>query len=276
MKKSIGKVGFWLVIIFVIFAGIAFTQNLIDEGEFAFFDREKAEKEEDVALRVNKTTYTFEEFKQTFERVAREIQVQGMEVTKEKVKESTVEMLVQEALLIEHALDEETKVTKEDIDDYIEEIMGMLGLQTEEELLEHLKAEGIEDREELEELLEKEVLVMNLIDAYAENVEITEEQAKEAYDEYIRQVKELGGIEAIEEVPAYEEMEGEIKESLAQEQVHPLIFAKLEEMKEEADIEVFITKESLELEEMESPQQQVPMMDPEDMEGMEIEFEEVE
>ncbi len=276
MKKLIGKLAFWLIIIFVIFAGIAFTQTLIDEGEFSFFEREEAEKEEDVALRVNGITYTFEEFEQTFERVAREIQMQGMEVTKEEVKENTVEMLVQEALLIEHAIDEEIEVTKEDIDDHVEEIMGMLGLQTEEELLEHLNAEGIEDREELEDLLEKEVLIMNLIDAYAEDVEITEEQVKEAYDEYIRQVEELGGIGGAEETPAYEEIKGEIKESLAQEQVHPLIFAKLGEMKEGANIEVFITEESLELEEIDSPGEQAPMISPEDMEDMEIEFEEVE
>ncbi len=228
------------------------------------------EEEGEVALRVNDTTYSFEEFKQTFEQTASEMQMQGMQVTKSEVKETTVERIVQEALLVEYAKERGVEVTREELDEYIEEVMQMVGAETHEELVEHLEVEGIGSMEELEDILEREILIMNLVSDYAEEVDITDEAAEEAYDDYTEQ---MGMFAEPEDISTFEEMEGEIKEGLAQEEVFPLILAKVEELKEEADIEIFITEDDLEFEEMEVPEGQAPMMDPEDME---IEFEEME
>jgi|GEM_PF-1436187 len=267
MENIVKKPAFWVVIVFLVIVGAAIFQIAMDE-EGVDFTREG---DEEVALRVNDTTYTFEEFRQTFEQVAMDMQMQGMQVTKEEVKDTTKERLVQEALLIEYATSEGIEVTRSDMEEHIEELMGMIGVETEEELLGQLEAEGIENREELEEILEREILIMNLIDAYAEEVDITDEEAEDAYDEYAEQMEMFGGPE---DVPTFEEMEGEIKEGLAQEEVFPLLFAKLEELEEEADIEIFITKDDLEFQEIEAPEGQAPMMDPEDMEDLEIEMEE--
>ena len=266
MENIVKKPAFWVVIVFLVIVGAAIFQIAMDE-EGVDFTREG---DEEVALRVNDTTYTFEEFRQTFEQVAMDMQMQGMQVTKEEVKDTTKERLVQEALLIEYATSEGIEVTRSDMEEHIEELMGMIGVETEEELLGQLEAEGIENREELEEILEREILIMNLIDAYAEEVDITDEEAEDAYDEYAEQMEMFGGPE---DVPTFEEMEGEIKEGLAQEEVFPLLFAKLEELEEEADIEIFITKDDLEFQEIEAPEGQAPMMDPEDMEDLEIEIE---
>ena len=171
---------------------------------------------------------------------------------------------------MEYAKERGVEVTREELDEYIEEVMQMVGAETHEELVEHLEVEGIGSMEELEDILEREILIMNLVSDYAEEVDITDEAAEEAYDDYTEQ---MGMFAEPEDIPTFEEMEGEIKEGLAQEEVFPLILAKVEELKEEADIEIFITEDDLEFEEMEVPEGQAPMMDPEDME---IEFEEME
>jgi len=263
MENLAKKPIFWIVVLFLIFAGIGVAQITVDEGDFAFLGEKT---EDDVALRVEGTTYTFEEFERTFNQVAQEMQMQGMEVTKEEMKDNTVERLTQEALLVEYALNEGMEVTEEEIDEQIEEVMEMIGVETEEELLEQLEPEGIESRKELDEVLETEILIMKLIDAYTEQVDITDEEVEDAYDEYTERMEMY---ETTEDIETLEDLEEEIRESLAQEEVFPLLFEKMEEIKVDAEVEVFIKEEDLELEEMEAPEGQAPMIDPEDMEDLE-------
>ncbi len=265
MENLFKKPLFWIIAIFVIFTGI--TLSVLESEEFGI--------DEDVALRVNETTYSFEEFEDAADRVSQEFQMQGMEATEEEIKEHTIERIVQEALLVEHASEKGIEVTQEEVEEQFKETMEMSGMENEEEFLSQLEMQGIKSREELEELLKTEVKIMKLIDLYAEDIEITDEEMEEAYDEYVQYMEGFEGMEGMEqEVLPFEEMEGDMKKGLAQERVYPILLSKIEEMEKEADIEIFVEKEDLQLEEV-TPQEGM-QIDPEQMEQMEIDIEEME
>ncbi len=255
MKKTIKSPLFWVLIIFLVLSGI-YLFNLDEEEFFA---------NEDVVVEVNGVEFSFDDFNRVLSQVQQQYMMQGMELSEEELREIAVESLVQQALLMELADEKNIDVSQEELEDYFQEIMTMYGMDNEEELLGQLKEEGLDTRAEVDEVLTSEIRVDKLVELFAEDVDVTQEEVEEAYNLFAQQVEEFEGAE---QVPSFEEVEEEIKESLIQEKVVPVILTKLEEMEESAEIKTYFEEVSVE----EAPSD-VEMLDPEELE---IEMEELE
>ncbi len=241
------KAWFWIIVVAVVVAGAIVALNL---------------EQEEVAVRVNETTFSQAEFDSMVDQVVQEYQMYGMQVDDEEAKDQAIDRAIQEALLIELAEEEGFEASEEEIQEEFDQIMMMYGAQSEEEFMTQLEAEGFEDREEIDDLLAMEVQINKLVDLYGEDIEISDEEVREAYDQYAAQIIESG-----QEAPEFEEMEAEIRESLIQEEVNALLLNKIAEMEEEADIEVNVDQEDVEIEE--EVEQEMPG---EEGEPMEIEI----
>ena len=248
------KAWFWIIVVAVVVAGGILALNT---------------GQEDVALRVNETTFTQQEFDGIVDQVTQEYQMYGMEISEEDVREQAIDRAIQEALLMELASSEGLEASDDEIQQEFDQFMMMYGAQSEEEFLTQLEAEGFDDRDEIDDLLAMEVRLNKLVDLYGEDIEVTDEEVRDAYDEYAAQMADTD-----QEVPAFEELEGEIRDSLIQEQVNNILLDKIAEMEETADIEINVDQEDVEIEdpEMDQEMQIQPEEGDVDGEGMEIEI----
>ncbi len=268
MENLLKKPLFWVALIGVFL--IAVIVATFEDGHFAL--------DNDVAIRVNDTSYTFEEFNNVVAQVSQELEMYGMEADEKEAKEQAIERIIQETLLLEHARDMGVEVTQEEIDDYFQEVMASSGMESEEEFLSQLQVQGIDGRDAVDELLTIEIKMNKLIDIYSENIDIEKEDIEAMYEEYASQMEAFGDPE--QGIASYEDMEGDLRAGMVQEEVYPLLLAKIDELREEADIEIFVNgindmgdeeEEELEIE-VEEPEG----IDIEDLEEIEIEVEETE
>lgn len=219
--------------------------------------------QDDVAMKINDTTFTYNDLDKIINQVSQEFQMYGIQATKEEIIEEAINRATQEALLIEHANELGIEVSQEEIDDYFNEVMGMYGSEGEAEFLEDLKAQGFGSRQEIEKILATEVKINKLIDYYVEAEEITEEDLEEAYRDYSEQMGSFMAMQEIdEEIPSFEEMRESLKEELSHEKITPLILNKIEELKEGATIEIFFNVDDIDVNIPEVPEMQVqPQID---------------
>ncbi len=219
----------WIIVAAVIVAGGILFAGL----------REPADP---VALRVNDATYTEAEIEQIADQLAQEYAMYQIEISDEEIMDQAIDRAIQEALILELAEEREIEATREEIDEEFNQLMAMYGAQTEEDFLQQLSEMlGIETREEVEEILIFQIKLDKVIASFEGEVDVTDEDVREAYDEYREQVEGQEGFEETgQEVPSFEDMEGEVRTALTEEAVTPLLIQKLEEMESEADIEILM------------------------------------
>ncbi len=247
MENLFKKPWFWVII-----------AGLLIAGGILYFDEHQ--KSDDVAIRVNDTEISKEDFDLLSGQIVEQYRIYGLgEVSEEEV----IGEVIQQVILLDHAISEGMEVTSEEMDEEIRSIVDMYDMETEEELIEELEMNSID---ELERALRREIKIDKLIDHYKEKIEISEEDIEEAYNEYYMQMEEMG-----EEVPSIDEMRDQIRGDLAEEEALPLLISRLEELEEEADVETFIGEDDVHIEEVDMEQE----MDI-DMEDIELEMDDME
>ncbi len=263
MNELIKKNWIWGIVALIIIA-VIFSFVLFNEGN-------DTPSGEEIAIRINDETLSYEEFNNMMEQVSLEMQMYGVGLNEQELKDQTVEMLIQQILLGELAKQEGIEVTEQEINEYFDELMVMSGFEDKEDFLAQLEMQGFEDLKEIEDLLKIEIIVEKLVDFYKEEIDITEEDLESAYQDYL----EIMG----EEASSFEEMREQLKDSLIQEEITPLIFDKLDRLRETAEIEIFIDQEDIEIEIPEQPEitpedfgepQGEMEITPEELEEMEI------
>ena len=264
--KIFQKTWFWIILVAVVIAG----------GVLFWGMREDGANEENVAIRVNETEYSYEEFNQVVDSMSQQGQMFGMQMTEEDLFNETKDVLIREALLLEYVEDQDIEITDDDLDAEIEELLTMYGISTEEELIEQLQMGGeqIEDRGDLDEALEPQAKLNKLILIYEEDVEVTDEQLEEEYEDFVEREEQQAEVQGMDgEVPSFEEVENQLREELTSRKAQEKIMTTTEEMRQEAEIDVFVTIEDVELEE---PEMEGGIdVDPEELEELE-EMEEME
>lgn len=176
---------------------------------------------------------------QKYNTVLQNIQVQyqemGIDPTTEEIAEQiqthTLNEVVNQTLLLQQAQAENIEVLPEEIDNEYGMLVEQYGG---EEVLEGiLENEGIEKEAFLEQI-ESSILYSKYIESVAPTEEISDEDVEAYYDEIAAQSEET------EELPPLEDLSEMIRDNLAQETQQQKIMAHLEELKEEATIELKI------------------------------------
>lgn len=213
MDNVLKKPWAWIILIGAVVAGI-----ILYSGGVEF-----KKNEEDVALKVNETTFTHVQFNELLSLVRENSDDYGAS-TDEEIKNEAINVAVQQALLLEHADEIGLGATKEEIDLKVEQFMTENEIE-EEDLF------GITGatRKELEDYFEMDIKVNNLFNYYAEGVVVTDEEIDEAYALYSLQSN----------VPALEEIKEDIRRILIENKVTSVLLSKVEELKEDAKIEIF-------------------------------------
>ncbi len=218
---------------------------------FLYFDLGK----NGVAMRVNDNTFSYKEINEIANQISQEFEIYGMSASKEEIKEETVERIIGQSLITQYAKERGIEVSQEEIDGQFREVMAMYGIENEEDFLAQLEMQGMENKEEIEELLSFEIKVNKLINLYGEEVDVSDEDVRDYYDDYVLQMESMMNQEGMEdteqEILSFEEMELDLRTQLAGEKATPLILNKIEELREEAIIEIYFSVDDLDIKKLE-------------------------
>jgi hypothetical protein len=169
-----------------------------------------------------------------FEQFAMQAQMTGEEIDEDQLKEQTAESLVDNELLVQEADSRGFEATDEDMDETLEELAQQQGLESADDFMDALAEQGMEEGE-VRSQLEVQVKLEQLVEDEAGDVEPTEEELRELYEQIEAQQEQMGEGE---ELPPFDEIRPELEEQAAAENEGEAIQALIGDLREGADVDL--------------------------------------
>src|SRR5690625_3664529 len=177
-------------------------------------------------------------YQQQFQLQMMQAQMSGQEVDEDNLKKQTAEGMVDQRLLMQEANNRFSDVSEEDIDQLINDLIEQFGLESKKEMFEQFEKQGINDKELMSDI-EKKVKVEQLIAEEAGDVDQTDEELKDAYEEIKAQQEEQENEEG-QELPDFDEIKDQLKSHLKQQKEAEKVQEIINKLRENADITLFI------------------------------------
>ncbi|PSL40309.1 SurA-like protein [Planomicrobium soli] len=149
--------------------------------------------------------------------------------TAEQVKSQAITVIVSNKLIIQDAEKKGHKADETVLKERLEEMKGQF--ENEEAMNKTLKATGY-TMEDLENQLREQLVYESYVSEEIRSGEVTDEEVQKAYDSFVESSEQ--------KAPALKEMEPAIRQSLEQQKTQDAVFARIEELKKDAKIEIKI------------------------------------
>lgn len=195
----------------------------------------------DIVAEINGEEITKDDFEsiyeQQFQQQAMQAQMSGQsmdDIDQNDLKEQIAEAMVNQELLTQEANEKFSEVTDEDIDETINDLVEQNGMESKDDLLEAFEEQGI-DEEELMSEVETQVKIDKLIADITKDIEITEDETKEAY-ETIKSQQEQADSE--EEFPEFEDIKPDLEEQLKEQKSSEETESFVEKLREDAEVTI--------------------------------------
>ncbi|MFG6117698.1 MULTISPECIES: SurA N-terminal domain-containing protein [Thalassobacillus] len=212
------------------------------EGEQAKMPEPDLKDTPEVVAEVNGEEIKKEEFesayKQQFQQAALQAQMSGQELNQDQLKKQMVESLVGQELLIQEANNRGYEATQEEKDKILEDLAEQNQLGSKDEFMAALEEQGM-SKEEIDSQLELQVKMDQLIAEEAGDLEPSEEELKQAYEQMKAQQEQMGG-EGQGEVPPYEEVKPQLEEQVKMQKEGEEAQKLMKSLREDADVKVHI------------------------------------
>src|SRR5699024_8510924 len=198
----------------------------------------------DIVADVNDGEVTKEDFEATyqqqFQQMAMQAQMYGQnmdEIDQDELKEQTADGLVGQELLMQEANDRVSDISDDDIEETIDQVVEQNGMESKDELLDALKEQQDMDEDEFMEQIETQVRVDKLLEEESGDLDPTEDEVKEAYEDMKKQQEEA---DSDEDVPEFDEMEDQLKEQLKQQNQQEVTEDLVAKLREDADVKIHL------------------------------------
>lgn len=189
-------------------------------------DEEKVDNDS-VVLNINGTEINGAKYNNVYKQYKTMLHMYGQDVSDlDMLKDETVLILTEQELIRQDALDSGIEVTEEDAQEEIDNIIKTNG----EEAIQTMLEEYDLSEEQFREQLMDDLLMVRYIESEF-TVEVTDEEVEEQYNQMKEQSEEVG------ELQEYEEL---IRQSVMEQKQREMLEARIEELKEEAEIETLI------------------------------------
>ena len=194
----------------------------------------------DVVAEVNDTKIEKAEFEEAynmqFQQMAMMSQMSGEEVNQDDLKKQVADGLVSQELLIQEADNRELEVTEEDTNGVLDGLVEQNGMESQDDLFAAFEEQGM-PKDEVMSQVDMQVKVDKLIAEEAGDIEPSEEEMQEIYDQQVAQMEQM---ETEEEPPSFEEMEPQLKEQVVMQKEGEAAQGLVDDLKESADVTVHI------------------------------------
>lgn len=195
----------------------------------------------DIVAEVNGTEITKDDFAPIYEGQFQQMQMQaqasGQEIDQEALRTQTAQMMVDTELLTQEADARKIDAPQEDIDVALEDLAAAYQMESVDDVLAALNDEGMDEDEVLSEL-EMQVRLDRLIVEETGDIEPTDEELQELYDQTAAQQEQSGGEGA--ELPPFEEVKPQLIEQAISMKQSETYQALVTELQEDADVTIHL------------------------------------
>ncbi|GAA4062997.1 SurA N-terminal domain-containing protein [Amphibacillus indicireducens] len=190
----------------------------------------------DTVAEVNGQAISKERFELTylsqFQQVALEAQLTGQAFDQEQFKQELAESMIDLELLIQEADRRQFVATDDDIDQMVTTLVEESHLESDQALYELYEGQGM-SRDQLRAELTHQIKLDQLINDQAKNLQVTEEQIVELYEELIIVYEEM---EQDGELPPMEEIRPDLESQIRFQEENLLIIELIEQLRGDAEI----------------------------------------
>jgi len=195
----------------------------------------------DVVAEVNGEEISKKEFVSTYEgqlqQAAMQSQMSGQEVDQDQLKKQIAEGMIGQKLLIQEADNRGFDATEEEINETMNELVEQNGLESKEEFMAALEQQGM-NKEEVMSQVETQIKVNQLISDEYGDMEPTEEELKEAYEQMKAQQEQMGQEGKDSEMPAFDEVKSKIEAQVKSQKESEASQKLVQKLREEADVTI--------------------------------------
>ncbi|RKQ30792.1 SurA N-terminal domain-containing protein [Oceanobacillus halophilus] len=192
----------------------------------------------EVVAEVNGQEISKEDFVSTyqgqFQQAAMQAQFSGQELDQELLKEQMVESLIGQELLIQEADNRAFDVSDEEVNETLDQLAQQSGLESQDDLLSALQEQGMEEQE-IMSLIKVQVKVDKLIAEESGDIEPTEEELQEAYDQIIAYQEQM---ESEEELPSFDEMKPDLEAQVKSQKESEVTQTLVDKLRDEAEVTI--------------------------------------
>ena len=201
-------------------------------------EKQHVEAEKTVAV-VNDEDIKGEAYNTLLTQTQLQYQQMGQDPTSEELasqlKESTIDSLIGQTLLLQEADKKGYEATDEEIQKEIDTLKA--NYEDEAQFEEILKTNGL-TMDQLKTEVANNIKYTAFVEKELTIEEVKDEDVKAYYDQYAEQSS--GSEEPESQVPEYEEVKDQIKQELERQKTQEVLAAKVQELKENASIEIKI------------------------------------
>lgn len=188
-------------------------------------DKEKIDEKTPV-VNVNGDEITGAQYNPIYTQLKMSMHKYGQDVSDlDKLKEQTIEILIEQQIIEQDAAEKGLEVTKEEVQSEFDSIKEQSGDQLTAALDQYQLSE-----DDFKSQLGNDMITKKYIEKEFD-IEVTEDEVKEYYDKLKEQSSEIGELK---------DVEGQIKTQLAEQESRDLLQARVEELKGKAEVEKLI------------------------------------
>jgi len=157
---------------------------------------------------------------------------QAQEIDQEQLKAQIVESMIGQELLIQEADKRNFDVSDDDINEVIDGLVEQNGMESQDALMAALKEQGT-NKEEMLAQVETQVKVNKLIEDESGEVQPTDAELQEYYDQLVAQQEEM---DAESEIPTFDEVKSTIAQQLVSQKQNKVVQTLVTTLRENAEI----------------------------------------
>ncbi len=204
----------------------------------------------EVLAKIGESEITMEDIQSDFDQMKTQYEAQGMNLSENQEMQDmilyeTLQNHVQQKLLMDHAKEKGLEVEEEDIEEEYNMITEQFS--TEEELDSALQQAGV-SKDDLKQNIEDSLLIQLLAEEEGGEVEVSEEEINERYE----QLEAQGG----EDLPPLDEIREDLEQEVMSQKVNETLQSVVTKLQEENEVEMLI--DPPEPETPEQPQMEAP------------------
>ncbi|GAB3058230.1 SurA N-terminal domain-containing protein [Virgibacillus ainsalahensis] len=200
----------------------------------------------DVVAEVNGEEIAKEEFENTyttrFQQATMQSQMSGQEVDEDQLKQQVADSMIGMELLIQEADNSGVEASEEDINTTLDELVEMNGLESKDDFLTAMEEQGMGEEEVMSQV-ELQAKIDKLIASETGDIEPSEEELQEMYDQLVAQQEQQGGEgEGSEEaeIPSFDELKPDLEKQLISQEEGKAVQTLVENLREDADVTVHL------------------------------------
>lgn len=198
----------------------------------------------DVVADVNGEEIDREEFvsayEEQFQQLAMQAQVSGQPLDQDQLKRQIAESLVGTELLIQEADDRGLTASPGQVDGTLQKLAESNGMESGDQLVGALVEQGMAEDEVMAQL-ETQVRLDQLLAEEAGDIEPTEDELRELYDQSVAQQEQPAREgEETPQVPAFEEVAPQLEEQITAQKEGEAMQALVDSLREDAEITIHL------------------------------------